>query len=140
MVLGAAGGTAGGEGLGSGTRAGSKLVTRSVNAATWLDREDRAVEVDSEAVLNAPISPVTWAKADVSSVFNLVSCAEWLRTTVSRPDWPGVGISVPIGCLGRPGSIKNFWLSYSVTAQKIWKNVWTAGLTQMTKRTTESEG
>ena len=77
------------------------------------------VEVDAEDDLSAPISPVTWAKAVVCSVFSLVSCTEWLRTTVSRADWLGVGISVLIGSLGRPGSIKEKTVIL-LCPEKIW--------------------
>ena len=72
--MGAVGRTAGGEGLGSGTRAGSRLVTRSVSAVTWLDKADRVEVVDADEAQSAPISPVTWENAVVSSEFNLVSC------------------------------------------------------------------
>ena len=76
------------------------------------------MEVDAEDDRRAPISPVTWAKVVVSSVFSSVSCTEWLRTTVSRPDWPGVDISVLIGSLGRPGSIKKSLAQLFCCAQR----------------------
>ena len=56
----------------------------SVSAATWLAREVRVEVVETEEVLISPISPVTWENAEEISVFSLVSCAAWLRTTVSR--------------------------------------------------------
>ena len=69
--------------------------------------------VAAEEDLISPISPVTWENAEESSVLNLDSCAEWLRTTDSKAEMSKLGISVPAACLGLPRSIN--WQKCSVT-------------------------
>ena len=80
--VGAAGRTGGRVGLGSVAGACSNRATMSVSTATWLVKEERLEEVETEEVLSSPISPVPWENAEESSEISFVSCAEWLRTSL----------------------------------------------------------
>ena len=78
---------------------------RSVSVVTWLESEERVVEVAVAEFRRSPISPVTWANAEDNSVFSLINWSECARTTDSKAGIPG-STPTPVGCLGRPGSMR----------------------------------